>query len=160
MAHIVHIVITPKDALKASGAFIRVPIEQGSLVPNKGIQGDRKGKHPTRQLNVMDTDGVAWLAAQGFAVAPGQLGEQIVVSGIDMSALNVGDRVQVGDAIIEVTEFRNGCAKFADYQGAPPPPKGAKRMGIIARVIAGGEITIGTLVSAIPSEETASAAIP
>src|SRR6266540_2655388 len=70
--------------------YQRVPVSQAALVVGHGIQGDRKGGSPTRQLNIMSAEALAPLAATGFKIGPGQMGEQIVVSGLDLDALEPG----------------------------------------------------------------------
>jgi MOSC domain-containing protein YiiM len=154
MSKIISIVYTPEGVERSPKDFYaRVPLETTQLIANYGIEGDRKGGHPKRQLNIMRAETLQQLGQEGFQVAPGQMGEQIVIEGIDINALQEGDRLQLGDsAVIEVLEPRNGCDRFEHIQGLPRQNvKG--RMGIIARVLTGGAIRVGEPALVIQTEQ-------
>lgn len=147
MSQIVSIVYKPEDS-KPSDHYTRVPLQSAALIENYGIEGDRKGGHPKRQLNIMTQEVLAQLQQEGFNTAPGQMGEQIIVSGLDMNALVEGDRVQLGEAVIEITDYRNGCDRFQALQSKnPADAKG--RLGAMARVVTGGKIAIGDAVKVL-----------
>lgn len=144
MATIVSITYSPTELpAKPKDAYTRVPLQTATLVEHYGIEGDRKGGSPKRQLNVMSQENLRDLSENGFTIAPGQMGEQIIVEGLDLSTLATGERLQLGaDAIIEITDRRNGCARFEHIQGrAPTEAKGL--LGIMAKVITGGTIKVG-----------------
>jgi len=144
MPAIVSITYTPHDApRKSEDVYVRIPVKSAQLIADYGIEGDRKGGSPKRQLNIMSRETLDALSQNGLKIAPGQMGEQLIVSGMDVAALNPGDRVQMGDsAVIEVMEMRNGCARFEQIQGHDPKTlKG--QLGIIARVVTSGTIKIG-----------------
>jgi len=144
MGAIVSIVHTPDSVeRKPADYYARVPLERTMLLADGGIDGDLKGRSQSRQLNIMAMETLEQLASEGFQTGPGEMGEQIVVSGIDLSALKAGDRLQFGEsAIIEMVLPRTGCDRFEHIQRHP---KGSVkgRLGIMARVVAGGEIRVG-----------------
>jgi MOSC domain-containing protein YiiM len=145
MAHVVSIVYRPKGTTRPTDCYGRVPAERVELMPRKGIVGDMKGAVSKRELNVMHAEQLAELGAEGFKVGPGEMGEQIVVSGLDPAALVEGARVRLGAATIEVIEPRTGCARFEMIQGKPRGvAKG--RLGVIACVVEGGELAVGDAV--------------
>jgi len=132
--------------------YQRVPVTQAALVVGHGIQGDRKGGSPTRQLNIMSADELAPLAAAGFKLAPGQMGEQIVISGLDLAALEPGAQIQLGEAaVVEVVSHRTGCERFEHIQGHPPT-EAAGRLGVMAKVTTAGPIAVGDLVRLLSAE--------
>jgi MOSC domain-containing protein YiiM len=149
MPQVVSICYTPAGVeRRPADHFARVVVTEAVLVEDYGIDGDAKGgrdKHGTnkRQLNVMTAETIAQLRAEGFKAAPGELGEQIVVAGVDEAALTPGARLALGEsAVIEVTLPRTGCDRFAHIQGKPKEiAKG--RLGIMARVVTGGAIRAG-----------------
>lgn len=144
MAHVVSICYTPAGVeRRPADRFARVAVAQAALVEDFGIDGDAKGGGDKRQLNVMTAETLALLRAEGFKVAPGELGEQIVVAGVDEAALVPGARLALGDAaVIEVTLPRTGCDRFEHIQGKPKATaKG--RLGVMARVVAGGVVRAG-----------------
>lgn len=150
MPHVVSIVYTPRDApeLRPQDRYARVSVERATLVENRGIDGDVKGRPGRRQVNIMAAETLAELAAEGFKTAPGEMGEQIVVAGIDPTTIAAGTRVQIGEAVVEVTLPRTGCDRFESIQGKPKQTvKG--RLGVLVRVVAGGTVAVGDPVRVI-----------
>jgi MOSC domain-containing protein YiiM len=127
--------------------YHRNSFSRAVLTVEQGIEGDRKGKGRDRQLNVMSAQSLASLASEGFKTGPGQMGEQIVVDGVEIDALPVGTRVRLGEsAVIEVTIARTGCDRFEHIQGKHK--KLARgRLGVMARVVTGGPIAVGDPVA-------------
>ncbi len=133
--------------------YARQSVEQARLLAGYGIEGDRKGGHPERQLNLMAAETLAQLAGEGCDTSPGMLGEQLIVRGVDVDALPVGARLRLGaEAVIEVTTPRTGCDRFAHIQGVDPERLNG-RMGIMARVVSGGPIQVGDTVQPLVNEE-------
>lgn len=126
--------------------YIRVPAQQVNLIANHGIEGDQKAGHnPERQLNLLSQEWLDRVAALGYRTAPGQFGEQIIVSGLAVEQLQPGTRLQLGSTIIEVSKARTGCSRFEAAQGKSVEGLGA--LGVLARVITGGSISVGDPVS-------------
>jgi MOSC domain-containing protein YiiM len=151
MPSIYSIVYKPKERLSEERMdfYVRSPLQHASLVVDYGIQGDQKGgHHPDRQLNILSRE---WLLAQkekGFKIEPGQFGEQIVISGLVVETLEPGSRLQIGgEARVEVVKARTGCEHFEAVQGRSREGLGA--MGVMARVIASGEIRVGDPVTVL-----------
>src|SRR5215467_12446024 len=80
--------------------YLRRPIQEANLVENYGIEGDRKGGNPKRNLNVMDDMTLAELAADGYPTAPGKLGENLILSGLDLRTLSEGTHLRLGSEAI------------------------------------------------------------
>ena len=152
MALIVSIVYRPRDAAtpRPEEHFTRERLERARLVEFQGIEGDAKGGSGDRQLNVMLAEALAQLRHEGFKTGPGELGEQIVIAGLDPAALCPGARLKLGGAVIEVGIPRTGCARFEAIQGKSKQlAKG--RLGVMARVVTGGVVAVGDAVEALPS---------
>jgi MOSC domain-containing protein YiiM len=152
MPHVVSICYTPDGVeRKPADRFARVAVAEAVLADGYGIEGDRKGGSDKRQLNVMTAETLAQLRAEGFKAGPGELGEQVVVAGVDEAALTPGARLALGgSAVIEVTLPRTGCDRFAHIQGKPK--EAAKgRLGVMARVVAGGTVRVGDAVRLVGS---------
>ena len=146
MSQIISIVYRPADVpAKPEDHYSRVPVESAVLVQDYGIEGDKKGGHPKRQLNIMAQESMSALAKNGFQANPGELGEQIIINGLtqDLNTLPEGTQLQFGDhAIIEISTPRTGCDRFEAIQGRHPS-EAAGQLGMMARVIQGGTINIG-----------------
>jgi MOSC domain-containing protein YiiM len=145
-AQIVSITYKPKDYPAPQNAFLRVPITSAELLIDYGIVGDSKGGNPKRQLNIMSMETVRELEAEGYKAMPGALGEQIIIDGFDVRNLEAGTQLALGEAIVEVTSLRNGCARFEEYQGKP---RATGRIGVMARVVQSGNIQIGDAVKVV-----------
>ncbi|MBI3864843.1 MAG: hypothetical protein HY290_23450 [Planctomycetia bacterium] len=94
----------PADVQRPKDQYHRVSAPQAMLLAGRGIEGDRKATGGQRQLNIMSAETLAILKNEGFKTAPGELGEQIALAGIDVDKLAEGARLRLGStAIIEVT---------------------------------------------------------
>jgi len=147
MIRVTSIVYKPEGSLPdPEDRYLRTPLESASLVAGCGIDGDRKGGNPKRNLNIMSYETLEALREEGFNTSPGQMGEQIVIQGLDLSKLEAGDRLTIGDAaIVEILSHRTGCQRFEHIQGKTAQ-QAAGRMGIMAKVITGGNIAVGDSV--------------
>lgn len=119
-------------AKSAGHSFSKTRCHAITLLAGLGVEGDaHRGetvKHrsrvrvdPTqpnlRQVHLMHSELFGELAARGFAVAPGDLGENITTSGLDLLGLPRGALLHLGDeAVIEVTGLRNPCGQIDGFQ--------------------------------------------
>ena len=143
MTQIASIVYRPMGQLSPKDDYLRLDLEDATLVAGYGIEGDAKGGHPERQLNLMSYETLTILRGQGFYTEPGQMGEQIVIHQLDVDVLPAGAKVQLGnEAVIEIVKPRTGCDKFETVQKKSPSLVQGQ-MGQIAKVIVGGKIHIG-----------------
>ncbi|HEV3143243.1 MAG TPA: hypothetical protein VGZ47_05090, partial [Gemmataceae bacterium] len=84
MPHIVSIVYKPANVeQKPANHYARVTLERAQLLAGHGIAGDRKGGTNGRHVNIMLAEVVDELSQNGFQTAPGELGEQIVLAGLE-----------------------------------------------------------------------------
>ncbi|MCX4744854.1 MOSC domain-containing protein [Kitasatospora sp. NBC_01287] len=102
------------------------------LLAGLGVEGDvhagvtvkhrsRVRQDPTqpnlRQVHLIHQELFAEVERQGHLVAPGDLGENITTSGVDLLALPVGTLLRIGaDAVVEVTGLRNPCPQIDHFQ--------------------------------------------
>lgn len=123
--------------------FNRIAVDKGTLIAGKGLEGDLnavQGTDENRQLNLLSLETVEQLAKEGYKTKPGELGEQIIVEGLDVMGLKVGDRLRLGTStMIEMTEERTPCLWFQKIQNKTVAET-MGRIGIMARVIKGGTI--------------------
>lgn len=154
MPHLVSIVFKSSEMEdKPADFFSRKPVQRAMLAPKQGIVGDKKGGAGKRQLNVMFAETVAELEAEGFQTSPGVLGEQIVIAGLAPDLQASGVQLQIGEsAVISIDFLRTGCARFEHIQGRSRTGA-AGRLGYMARVLVGGEISAGDPVKVVSSSE-------
>jgi MOSC domain-containing protein YiiM len=137
------------------------------LVEGLGVEGDahqgvkvqhlsRVARDPTqpnlRQVHLIHAELHEELAAAGFVVAPGELGENITTRGIPLLELPTGTRVKLGaSAVVEITGLRNPCAQIDRFQSGllaavvRRDASGAvqRKSGIMSVVVASGEVRPG-----------------
>ena len=148
MPHVISIAYTPVDIDRhPRDYFARVAVQQARLVAGHGIDGDAKATSGKRQLNIMLAKTVDQLRAEGLHTAPGQLGEQLVIAGLNANDLAPGARLQIGDdAMIELGKLRTPCDRFAHIQQIAIDEV-IGRIGYMARIIKDGDIAIGSPVA-------------
>ena len=128
---------------------MRQPLTEANLIEGYGIEGDRKGGNPKRNLNVMDDITQAELAAEGYPTGQGMLGENIILSGIDLRALPKGTQLQLGDeAIITLVSARVPCEQLTPLDGRMPESVEG-RVGTMCRVVKSGKIKVGDPVEVV-----------
>jgi MOSC domain-containing protein YiiM len=80
-------------------------------------------------------------------LAPGTFGENLTLTGVDASALPIGQRWRIGTALLEVSEPRIPCYKIAWRMQSPTFPKRfgkAMRFGTYFRIVEEGEVEAGS----------------
>lgn len=105
-------------------------------------------------MNLTSAENLEALGVVGFRTGPGEMGEQLVVRGIDVPSLKAGDCIHLGaTACLEVATQRTGCLRLQEVQGRPL--KGTlNRLGVMATVTAGGVIRVGDPVRVEPAAVT------
>ena len=140
------------------------------LLAGLGIEGDahlgrtvqhrsRVARDPTepnlRQVHLIHAGLFAELRAAGFAVAPGQMGENVTTRGVDLLGLAVGTRLRLGDeAVVEITGLRNPCRQIDDFRpglmaavlGRDTRGNLIRKAGVMAIVLAGGKVAPGDAI--------------
>ena len=105
-------------------AIDKRPVEGPVQVREYGLHGDvqadRKhhGGFDKAVYAYAQEDADWWQAELGSELAPGWFGENLRLSGIDVNGARVGERWQIGSAVVEVTMPRTPCQTFARWVGA------------------------------------------
>ena len=123
----------------------KTTVTTATLVPAFGIQGDAHAGDWHRQISLLSDESVDKMRALGLDVGFGDFAENITTRGIDVPSLHIGDQVVLGDVQLEVTQIGKEChARCAIYRQAGDCVM--PREGVFARVLAGGEVRVGTAV--------------
>lgn len=113
------------------------PVDAARLVLGHGVAGDAHAGTWHRQVSLLAQERVDEMRAKGLALAPGAFGENIVTGGFDLAALEVGRRLRVGEAVLQVTqlgkECHDRCPIYFQTGDCIMP-----RFGVFARVRRGG----------------------
>lgn len=94
-----------------------------------------------------------WQAELGRELPYGTFGENLVIEGLESAMLAAGDRLAIGEVLLEITSARMPCATFAAKMGDPTIVKRytrAARPGAYARVLQGGMVEAGQAVEFTP----------
>ena len=153
--------------------FSKVSCDQITVIEGLGVEGDahsgKTGKHrsrvavdPTqpnlRQVHLIHTELFDEMARHGFALKPGDLGENITTSGVDLLALGRGTKLGIGEnVVLEVTGLRNPCAQIEAFAPgllkhvAVKTPQGiVRKSGIMTIALTGGPIRVGDVITVTP----------
>ncbi len=157
-------------ARSTAHTFSKAGVDHLHLVAGLGVEGDahmgRTVKHrsrvavdPTqpnlRQVHLIHGELHDELAAAGFRVGPGDMGENVTTRGVDLLGLPTGARLLLGDtAIVEVTGLRNPCAQLDRFQagltaavlGRDAEGRLVRKAGIMGVVVAGGLVRPGDAI--------------
>lgn len=109
-----------------------------------------------RQLHLIHAELFDELAAQGFEIGPGQMGENVTTRGLDLLGLPVGTRLRLGSAaVVELTGLRNPCAQLdgiakgllAATLGRDATGALVRKAGVMSVVLAGGDVRAGDSIA-------------
>jgi MOSC domain-containing protein YiiM len=115
-------------ACKAEHGPDKPLVDAIELVADRGVIGDahfgetvqhrsRARTHPTmrnlRQVHLLHGELLDELAARGFDVGPGTLGENVTTRGVDLLGSPRGSVLRLGDEVVlELTGLRNPCRQL------------------------------------------------
>lgn len=129
------------------------------VIDEMGILGDAvmdKKHHGGRDQAVyiyLQSDYDWWALETGMDFLPGTFGENLTIGGIDGAGLSIGDRLAIGDVLLEVTYHRTPCATLGRRMGDPRWVKRfakALRPGAYMRVLQAGTVEAGMDVDYTP----------
>lgn len=160
-------------AKRATHEFSKTPVPSFRLIAGEGVEGDahrgtsvqhrsRVRHDPSqpnlRQVHLISAELLDELAAAGFRVAAGDIGENITTLGLDLLSLPTGTRLMLGDnAVIEITGLRNPCMQLDQFQhglmsallGRDLNGQLVRKGGVMAIVLEGGEVRTGDQISVV-----------
>ncbi|GAA3698859.1 hypothetical protein GCM10022377_09830 [Zhihengliuella alba] len=129
-------------------------VKVGRLGLYADVQADRAhhGGEEQAVYAYAEEDAAAWAEELGREIPPGLFGENLRLRGLAVSDAVVGERWQVGTALLEVTVPRTPCATFARRMAEP---KWVRRFseraatGAYLRVLRRGELSAGDAVAVV-----------
>ncbi|MDM8537614.1 MOSC domain-containing protein [Desulfobacterales bacterium HSG17] len=130
---------TPKKCIKTS-----------RLIENHGLADDAHAGEWHRQVSFLAAESIEKAKDSGLSVGFGDFAENIATRGIDWPEIPVGTRFQMGsEAILEITQIGKTChTRCAIYYQAGDCIMPTQ--GVFARVLTGGGINVGDVISACP----------
>lgn len=169
-AGLAHVLASPRDEGRLEMIVVRpaenerMVLEEVACTVDGGVEGDSwvrsRGRHtadgranPEQQITLMNARYLDLIAGSRdhWPLA----GDQLIVD-LDLSEnhLTAGDRLRIGDVVLEVTPYpHNGCAKFRDRFGRDavlfansPRGKQLHLRGIYVRVVEEGKVRVGDCI--------------
>lgn len=149
-----HTLVKPnQDCIRLlAGLGVEGDAHQGETVRHRSRVARDASRPNLRQVHLIHAELHEALQSGGFAVAAGQLGENVTTRGVDLLGLPTGARLYLGaSAVVEVTGLRNPCVQLDRIQ---PGLMAAtldrdeagnliRKAGVMGVVLAGGEVRPG-----------------
>ena len=139
------------NELETTGIYKR-PTKDAVEIKTLGIQTDaicdtKNHGGPDQAIYIYGTADYDWWSTElGKGLEPGTFGDNLTISELESAGFNVGDRLQVGSTILEVTAPRIPCGTLARRMGDAHFVKQyrhAERPGLYCRVIREGSVRAG-----------------
>lgn len=139
-------------------AIFKSPIAGRRRVEGVNLAGDDQADRnvhggPTKSLYVYAAEDYAWWAGQlRRELGPGTFGENVTVERLDPAAAVIGERWEVGTAVLRITEPRIPCFKLGMRMEDPRFPArfaAAARPGCYMAIERAGEVGAGDAVTVL-----------
>lgn len=143
------------NEIETTGIY-KLPSREAVKITGLGIKEDficdqKNHGGPDQAIYVYGAADYAWWSKElGREIEPGTFGENLTVSELESAQVNIGERLQIGSAILEVTAPRIPCSTLAARMQDPQFVKQyrrAERPGLYCRVIQGGFVKAGDEVT-------------
>ena len=132
-----------------AGEGVEGDVHSGTTVKHRSRLARTPHAPNLRQVHLVHSELHGELQKLGFAVGPGDMGENITTRGVDLLNLPTGTRLRLGaSAVVELTGLRNPCVQLnsikpglmkatlaRDAQG-----RLLRKAGVMSVVLAGGEV--------------------
>ena len=138
MARVVHLFRAPKR---------REPMEElqeARVTEDVGLQGCAHARpQGRRQVLLMDRE-----TLDDFELAPGIVRENVTTEGLDVNGLEIGQRLQIGEAELQVSAVCDPCEQIEALRPGLQAAMQGKR-GMLCRVVRGGLLRRGAEIVVI-----------
>lgn len=151
-----HFSKAPANAIQVvAGLGVEGDAHQGATLKRRSRRGADAMQPNLCQVHLIHTELFDELRGKGFAVGPGDLGENITTEGLDLLALPRWSLLRIGmEAELEVTGLRHPCIQIERFQPGllaavlERGPKGRliRKAGIMSVVKAHGLIRPGDMI--------------
>ena len=104
--------------ISTQGGVPKLPIDKAEI-KFEGVEGDfnkfrteKKNSIGTRAVTLFSLEQIEILKSEGHSIDVGTTGENITIEGVDWPSLEVGARMMIGEAMIELSEPTAPCSKI------------------------------------------------
>jgi len=153
--------VQPIRHAKPSGktGIFKMPQAEPVMITSLGLEGDaivdteNHGGYDQAVYVFTQPDYDWWSTHLDQTLEPGTFGENLTLSDLESATLNIGDRLQVGNVLLEVTAPRIPCVTIAARMKDPKFVKKfrhAEKPGVYCRVIEPGYVQANDPAELIP----------
>lgn len=147
------VAVTGIDKRPVDGPVLLTAPDEGSGVAGDVICDLRHHGGPDQAVYAFAwEDLMAWADRIARPIVPGVFGENLTTTGVDVTGAVIGERWQVGGALLEVSVPRIPCRTFAGFLGERGWIKRFTqdaRPGAYLRVVEPGEVRAGDTVTVV-----------
>ena len=138
-----------------AGLGVEDDAHAGATVKHRSRVARDPAQPNLRQVHLIHGELHDDLRAAGFAVSPGELGENITTRGLDLLGLPTDTRLFLGaEAVVRITGLRNPCLQLDNFQtglmqavlGHDKDGNLVRKAGVMAVVEVGGEVFSGDAI--------------
>jgi MOSC domain-containing protein YiiM len=161
LAHLLNAPVLPGRVvwigLRPARRQAMLAVERAELVAGRGLAGDRYSRlDGARQVTLIAAESLA--AIGSFLgrppVSPADMRRNIVTEGINLLALK-GQRFSIAGAVLETSGECHPCSRMEEAFGTGGYNAVRGLGGLTARVVEGGQVSIGDLVLRLSEENLA-----
>ncbi len=116
-------------------------VNEINAIKDFGFENDAHAGKWHRQVSLLELEKIEDFRAKGGKVEFGAFGENLVIKGIELSKLPIGQIIKINDVLLEVTQIGKEChtkCVISQQVGFCIMPIN----GIFAKVISGGNIKV------------------
>jgi MOSC domain-containing protein YiiM len=133
-----------------------VPVAERVRIEGVNLNGDEQADHrvhggPSKAVYAYAQEDYDWWAGElGQPVAPGTFGENLTTAGIDLDALDRGEHLVVGSAVLAVRNPRQPCYKLGIRMGDDDFVErfgSAGRLGRYFAIVEAGDVGAGDAIT-------------
>ena len=148
----------PTPAKSGLTGFFKKPVPAAQIT-DQGLVGDvicdtkHHGGVDQAVYLFGEEDRLWWETKLARPTPPGFFGENLLISDLCSAGLVIGDILEIGDVMLQITSPRIPCATYAAHIGSGQAIKAfyaAERPGAYARVLRAGSVTTGMAVTQLP----------
>src|SRR5579872_4908666 len=100
-----------------AGLGVRGDAHAGELVKHRVRVRENPNRPNLRQVHLIHSELFDELAASGYELYPGAIGENVTTRGLNLLELPAGTRLHLGqDAVVDVTRLRNPCRQVDAFR--------------------------------------------
>lgn len=155
--------IVLRDGTPVSTGIYKTPVTGRVMLRTLNLDGDRQADlsvhgGPTKAVYFYPSEHYGSWGAEfpEMDLPPGMFGENFTTSGLDELETNIGDKFQIADAVVMVTEPRLPCFKLGIRFGRTDVIKKllvSERTGFYCSVLQEGEVGSGDRIELIEKSE-------